>query len=71
MPGPGFYNSGTQQVTAGSVDMGNSLPAVTYDQAQAMAGDPKATAAYYKAWTQGLTPDMLSKAPAPVSAEGE
>ena len=32
--GPGFYNSGTQIVTADSVDMGNGLPAVTYDQAQ-------------------------------------
>jgi ABC-type sugar transport system substrate-binding protein len=71
VPGPGFYNSGTQQVTAGSVDMGNSLPAVNYDQAQTMASDPKATADYYKAWTKSLTPDFLSKAPAPVSAEGE
>jgi ABC-type sugar transport system substrate-binding protein len=71
VPGPGFYNSGTQMVTATSVDMGNGLPAVTYDQAQTMAGDPKATADYYKAWTKTLTPDLLSKAPAPVSAEGE
>lgn len=71
IPGPGFYNSGTQIVTATSVDMGNSLPAVTYDQAMAMASDPKATAEYYKAWTKTLTPEFLSKAPAPVSAEGE
>ena len=69
--GAGFYNSGTQVVTAGNVDMGNGLPAVTYDQAMAMASDPAGTAAYYKAWTQKLTPDMLNAAPAPISAESE
>ena len=41
--GAGFYNSGTQVVTAGSVDMGNGLPQVTYDQAMAMASDPACT----------------------------
>ena len=61
---PGFYNAGTQLVTADSVDMGNGLPAVTFDQAQAMAADPAATAAYYKPWTAKLTPDMLNAAPA-------
>ena len=71
VPGPGFYNSGTQIVTADSVDMGNGLPAVSYDEALKMAGDPAATAAYYKAWTKTLTPEFLAKAPAPVSAEGE
>ena len=71
VPGPGFYNSGTQIVTATSVDMGNDLPKVTYEDAQKMAGDPKATAAYYKAWAQGLKPDFLSTPPQPVSAESE
>lgn len=71
VPGPGFYNSGTQIVTADSVDMGNGLPAVSYDEALKMAGDPAATAEYYKAWTKTLTPEFLAKAPAPVSAEGE
>jgi ribose transport system substrate-binding protein len=69
--GPGFYNAGTQLVTADSVDMANDLPKVTYDQAQAMAADPAATATYYKPWTAKLTPDMLNAAPAAVSAESE
>jgi ABC-type sugar transport system substrate-binding protein len=69
--GPGFYDSGTQVVTAGSVDMGNGLPAVTYEQAQAMASDPAATAAYYKPWTQKVTADMLNAVPAPIDAESE
>ena len=29
----GFFNSGTQVVTAKSVDMGNGLPPVTFEQA--------------------------------------
>jgi len=68
---PGFYNAGTQLVTAGSVDMANDLPAVTYDQAQAMAADPAATAAYYKPWTAKLTADMLNAAPAAIASESE
>lgn len=68
---PGFYDSGTQVVTAGSVDMGNGLPAVSYDQAQSMAADPAATATYYKPWTQTLTADMLNAAPKPIAAESE
>jgi ABC-type sugar transport system substrate-binding protein len=70
-PGPGFYNSGTQVVTAGSVDMGNGLPAVTYDQAMAMAADPAGTAAYYKAWAEKLTADMLNTPPEPIDAESK
>ena len=58
VPGPGFYNSGTQIVTADSVDMGNGLPAISYDEALKLAGDPAATAAYYKAWTESLTPEF-------------
>ncbi len=69
--GPGFYNSGTQIVTADSVDMGNGLPPVGFDQALSMAADPTATAAYYKPWTQTLTADMLNAAPQPISAESE
>jgi ABC-type sugar transport system substrate-binding protein len=68
---PGFYDSGTQIVTADSVDMGNGLPAISYDQAQAMAADPAATATYYKPWTATLTADMLNAAPKPISAESE
>lgn len=69
--GPGFYDAGTQVVTAGSVDMGNKLPAVSYDEAQAMAADPAATATYYKPWAGTLTPDMLNAEPKPIAAEAE
>ena len=68
---PGFYDAGTQVVTADSVDMGNSLPAVSYDEAQKMAADPAATATYYKPWAQTLTADMLNAAPKPITAEAE
>ena len=56
---PGFYDSGTQIVTADSVDMGNALPAVSFEDAQAMAADPAATAEYYGAWSKGMTGDAL------------
>ena len=49
---PGFFNAGTQVVTAKSVDMGNGLPPVTFEQAQALAADPAATAKYYKPWIE-------------------
>ena len=68
---PGFYDAGAQAVTAESVDMGNGLPPVTFEEAQAMAADPAATAAYYNDWTKTLTPEMLSATPAPISAESE
>jgi ABC-type sugar transport system substrate-binding protein len=69
--GPGFYNAGSQVVTADSVDMGNGLPAISFDEAQKLAADPAATAAYYKKWTETLTADELDKAPPPISAESE
>jgi ABC-type sugar transport system substrate-binding protein len=68
---PGFYNAGSQIVTADKVDMGNGLPSVSFDEAQKLAADPAATAAYYKGWTQTLTADMLSATPKPISAESE
>ncbi|TPI44388.1 sugar ABC transporter substrate-binding protein [Mesorhizobium sp. B3-1-6] len=68
---PGFYNAGSQIVTADKVDMGNGLTPISFDEAQKLAADPKATAAYYKAWTQTLTADMLSATPKPISAESE
>jgi ABC-type sugar transport system substrate-binding protein len=67
----GFYNAGSQIVTADKVDMGNGLPSVSFDEAQKLAADPAATAAYYKAWTTTLTADMLSATPKPISAESE
>ena len=71
MTEPGFYNAGTQVVTADSVDMANGLPSIGFDELMAMSADPAATAAYYKPWIDTLTLDMLNAAPQPVSAESE
>src|SRR5262249_29335124 len=68
---PGFYNSGTQVVTASSVDMGTGLPGVNSDQALKMASDPAGTADYYKQWTKKLTADFLANPPAPIAGESE
>lgn len=68
---PGFYNSGSQIVTADSVDMGNGLPKISFEELQKMAASPAATAAYYKAWADSLTAEVLGKAPPPISAESE
>ena len=67
----GFFNSGSQAVTAGSVDMANSLPATTFDQLQAMAADPKATTAFYEPWTKSLAGDDVLKGMQPIAAESE
>jgi ABC-type sugar transport system substrate-binding protein len=68
---PGFFNAGTQIVTAKSVDMGNGLPPVTFDQAQAMAADPAATAKYYKPWTDSLAGGAIMGSMKPIAAESE
>lgn len=68
---PGFFNAGAQIVTADSVDMGNGLPPITFAQAIAMAADPVATAAYYKPWTDTLTPEFFAAAPVPIAVESE
>jgi ABC-type sugar transport system substrate-binding protein len=70
----GFYNAGTQRVTATSVDMANDLPATTFPQLQAMAADPKATAAFYKPWSQCVNGPEAGKTCAkmePMAAEGQ
>jgi ABC-type sugar transport system substrate-binding protein len=67
----GFFNSGTQIVTADSVDMGNGLPKITFDEAQKLAADPKATAAYYKVWTKTLAGAGLTAGMQPIAAESE
>ncbi len=67
----GFYDAGTQIVTADSVDMGNGLPAISFDEAQRLAADPAATAAYYKPWIDTLTADVLNAKPLPITAEAE
>ncbi|MCX7303506.1 MAG: sugar ABC transporter substrate-binding protein [Hyphomicrobiales bacterium] len=69
--GSGFHNSGAQIVTADSVDMGNGLKPISFDEAQKLAADPAATIEYYKPWTQSLTAEILSAAPQPISAESE
>lgn len=68
---PGFYNAGSQVVTSEGVDMGNGLPKISFEEAMKLAADPAATAAYYKAWTDTLTPEALAAAPAPIAAEAE
>lgn len=68
---PGFYNAGSQVVTAEGVDMGNGLPKISFDEAAKLAADPAATAEYYKPWSDKLTADMLSAPPQPISAESE
>jgi len=42
-----FYNSGTQVVTADSVNMGNGLPSVSFDELLKLSADPAATTKYY------------------------
>jgi ABC-type sugar transport system substrate-binding protein len=54
-----FYDAGTQIVTADSVDMGNGLPATSFENLLSMASDPAATAEFYKPWSDcatGATP---------------
>jgi ribose transport system substrate-binding protein len=68
--GPGFFDAGSQIVTADSVDMGNSLPPISFEEAQALAADPVATKAYYAPWTATLTGD-LTAGMQPISAESE
>jgi hypothetical protein len=68
---PGFFNSGTHVVTAKSVDMGNGLPPVTFEQAQAFAADLAATAKYYKPWIDSLAGGGLTASMKPIAAESE
>ena len=67
----GFYNSGTQAVTADSVDMANDLPATTFAQLQVLAADPKATAAFYAPWIKSIQGDALMAKMKPIAAESE
>jgi ribose transport system substrate-binding protein len=67
----GFYNAGTQVVTANSVDMGAGLPNVTFEQLEKLAADPKATAEFYKAWAKTVTGASTPPGMRPVEAESE
>ncbi|MEO8391938.1 MAG: substrate-binding domain-containing protein [Chloroflexota bacterium] len=50
-----FTNAGTQVVTADSIDMGNGLPNVSFDELLLQAGDPAATKAFYAPWSACVT----------------
>ena len=68
---PGFYNAGTQIVTADKVDMGPGLPALTFDQLEKLSADPKATAAFYKPWTKTVTSGPMPSGIQPIAAESQ
>lgn len=67
----GFYNAGTQVVTADKVDMGPGLPSVTFDQLEKLSADPKATAEFYKPWTKTVTAGAMPSGMQPLAAESE
>jgi ABC-type sugar transport system substrate-binding protein len=67
----GFYDSGTQVVTANDVDMGPGLPKVTFEQLEKLSNDPKATAEFYKDWTKKVTAGATPPGIQPVAAESE
>jgi ABC-type sugar transport system substrate-binding protein len=66
----GFYDAGAQIVTADSVDMGNGLPAISFEEAIRLAGDPAATTEYYKAWSEKVLADPTAGRQ-PIEAEAE
>jgi ribose transport system substrate-binding protein len=51
----GFVDAGAQAVTADSVDMGNGLPPIGFDELLSLSADPAATAEYYAPWTACAT----------------
>ena len=48
---PGFIDSGTQIVTADSVDMGNGLPLIGFDELLNLSADVEANRTFYKPWS--------------------
>jgi ABC-type sugar transport system substrate-binding protein len=66
----GFYDAGAQIVTADSVDMGNGLPAISFEEAIRLAGDPAATTEYYKAWSEKVMADPTAGMQ-PIAAEAQ
>ena len=67
----GFYDAGTQVVTATSVNMGAGLPSVSFDQLQKLAADPKATAEFYKPWTKTVLGAAGPAGAQPIEAESQ
>ncbi len=66
-----FANAGTQVVTATSVDMGNGLPALTFDELLKLSADPAATAEYYKPWSSCVTGPGWMCGLQPIEAESQ
>jgi ABC-type sugar transport system substrate-binding protein len=52
---PGFIDAGTQIVTADSVDLGNGLPIISFDELLALSADPAANREFYAPWSQCAT----------------
>jgi len=55
----GFVDSGTQIITGDSVDMGNGLPSISFDELLVLSGDPAANREFYTPWSNcvsGMTP---------------
>ena len=68
----GFYNSGTQVVTANSVDMANGLPAIGFEQLQGLASSPEKTAEFYKPWSEHIfSADGTVTGMQPLAAESQ
>ena len=67
---PAFYDSGTQVVTADSVDMANGLPALAFDDLIALSTDPAGTAEYYTPWTECVTGPGWKCSAEPIENEG-
>jgi ABC-type sugar transport system substrate-binding protein len=71
-PAPvGFYDAGTQIVTADSVNMGPGLPSVSFEELQKLAADPNATAQFYKPWTKAVTGAASPAGMQPIAAESQ
>lgn len=51
---PGFVDAGTQIVTADTVDMGNGLPPISFDELMTLSADPAANRAFYQPWANAI-----------------
>lgn len=52
---PKFYDSGTQVVLADTVEMGNGLPSLGFDELIALSSDAAATKEFYQPWVDCIT----------------
>lgn len=66
---PLFYDAGTQIVTADSVEMGNGLPSVSFDELLRLSADPAATAEFYKPWSTCIGSPMWMCLGEPIANE--